>query len=235
MSTVRVLDVGSCFGMDATNFFSGWVRQFPDEDIELVRVRQNSSMKDVKENLRTCDLVYFGGGQDVHPSLYGHKNVASGVGHLPSLRDIFEKQVFEDAVSNNIPIFGICRGAQLLCALSGGSLVQDVEGHGVTHPIYAVTVDKGECSIGMMPSTHHQMMNIWGLKSAMLLAWTPIRSKRYVRDETKVPQYKQNIDPEIVYFNNTRALAVQGHPEYLETDSPIPMHVRSMIKTYCEV
>lgn len=234
MKTVKVLDIGGTFGMDGDRLFRGWQRQF-GQALEMVRVHQNSAMADVKANINDVDLVYFGGGQDVHPALYGHKNVASMVGHLPSLRDVFERQVFQDAVDLNIPIFGICRGAQLLCALSGGSLVQDVEGHaGGDHMLSGVRLDTARVEeLFPIPSTHHQMMNIDNVQAADLLAWTPPRSRKYTRDINKAPHRNGQYDPEIVFFRNTAALAVQGHPEYYDTDSITSMCIREMIKNYC--
>ena len=233
MKTIRVLDIGGTFGMDGDRLFRGWERQFGTA-LEMVRVHQNSAMADVKANIKDVDLVYFGGGADVHPALYGHKNVASMVGHLPSLRDVFERQVFQDAVELNIPIFGICRGAQLLCALSGGSLIQDVEGHaGGDHMLTVVNADTGRKEEAFsIPSTHHQMMNIDNINDADLLAWTAPRSRKYIRDTNKVPHRDGTFDPEIVYFSNTNALAVQGHPEYYDTDSLTSCIVRQMICDY---
>src|SRR5690606_27873987 len=62
-------------------------------------------------------LVVFTGGEDVDPSVYGEKNVAS---YSNLRRDNEEVLLWSLARANNIPIGGICRGAQLICALSGG-------------------------------------------------------------------------------------------------------------------
>lgn len=216
--------------MDATNLWDGWEQQF-NEAVEVIRCP--ATMRDVNEELPKASMIYFGGGADIHPSLYWHKNVASAVGHFPSLRDVFEKQIFEMAVEQNIPIFGICRGAQLLCALSGGSLIQDVTGHaGKEHLL--LSAEPAFPELWEIPSTHHQMMYIADLKktAARLIAYTRPLGKVYTRDKERIPVYGQNVDPEIVFFPETRALAVQGHPEYLRSDTPASIGVRSMIKHY---
>ncbi len=229
---MKILDLGSMWGMDADPLWDGWKKQFK-EDLEVIRV---TGMKDVDSFMLEADLVYFGGGADIHPSLYGHRNVASGVGHMPSQRDVFERLAFNAAKDCNIPIFGICRGAQLVCALSGGALVQDVQGHaGPIHMLYSRKDENGrDVPLWPITSTHHQMMYVSHMGGrACLVAYTPNLSKEYVRDENKIPKYSARIDPEIVYFRDTRALAVQGHPEYMDPDGQTCRGIRSLINEYC--
>src|SRR5690606_17623115 len=78
------------------------------------------------ENMEEADIVLFTGGEDVSPSLYGEENVLS---FSNPDRDIYEKAMFEEACKNNKNIIGICRGSQLLTALNGGKLIQDVTNH----------------------------------------------------------------------------------------------------------
>lgn len=64
------------------------------------------------------------GGVDVNPRLYGEKNVASGIPEPE--RDALEVECLEMAFAADVPVLGICRGAQLLNVVRGGSLYQDV-------------------------------------------------------------------------------------------------------------
>lgn len=47
-------------------------------------------------------------------------------GELDPRRDHFESQLLDLAMSRHLPVLGICRGAQLLTVLAGGSLHQDI-------------------------------------------------------------------------------------------------------------
>lgn len=215
---VNLLDIGDVFGLPVQDVFAKTtVRVLPTPFTEA----------DLRLQLLSADLVGFGGGADIHPSLYQSKNVASGVGHHPSERDILEQKVFHYCFEHGIPMFGICRGAQFLCAMSGGKLVQDVQGHGGDHTI---TTDQG--MMLPMTSTHHQMMYPWEVQHIML-AWTGNRSKQYTHD---IPNYLQmDKDPEAVYFPTTGALAVQGHPEWMDPDSATVSLVRQWIRQYLHV
>lgn len=195
---MNYLDVGASFGMPTAQVFAPWNAKVMVAEYRL----------QLPALLKHADMVGFGGGADIHPSLYGCRNVGSGVGHSPSDRDQIERLVFTEAVMQGIPIFGICRGAQLLCALSGGKLVQDVTGHGGDHTLTTA----GGAAIPIT-STHHQMMYPWDVKHE-LIAWTGNRSKHYTHD---IPDYVQHgKDPEVVFFPDTGAFAVQGHPEWMD-------------------
>jgi GMP synthase-like glutamine amidotransferase len=213
---MRYLDVGSTFGMGAGATFDPWRAQGI-----IPRI-----MNDVDKYLPVVDLVVFGGGQDVHPSLYGHKNVASYVPDKPGHRDMFEKEVFSRALELKKPMFGICRGAQLVCALSGGVLIQDVRGHAGTHPI-----ETNDGRTIAMTSVHHQMMYPKGTEHE-LIAWAKRRSHAYRWDgKDNLPEDFD--EPEIVYFKATDALGIQGHPEFFRSpmDAGV-IYTRELVNKY---
>jgi len=73
---------------------------------------------------RILDGIVIGGGTDLDPALYS--GMDDGKAPRDSRRDAFEKRMIEEALLNGIPLLGICRGAQLLNVVLGGSLHQDV-------------------------------------------------------------------------------------------------------------
>jgi putative glutamine amidotransferase len=62
------------------------------------------------------------GGDHVDPSLYGKEDAGS-----PSFRDYFEMALIQKALKKGIPIFGICRGFQLLNVYFDGTLLESVK------------------------------------------------------------------------------------------------------------
>lgn len=77
-------------------------------------------------DLDAVDGVIIGGGDDVGPDLYGGKMGVSA--RLDPARDRFEAALAENAFNQNIPVLGICRGAQMLNVALGGTLDQDAWG-----------------------------------------------------------------------------------------------------------
>lgn len=71
------------------------------------------------------DGLLLTGGGDVNPKLY-NQPFKKGLGALESRRDTVEMKLLELAMKRDIPIFGICRGFQLMNVYFGGTLIQDI-------------------------------------------------------------------------------------------------------------
>jgi len=69
-------------------------------------------------------LVLSGGG-DVDPFYFGEEPLR-GYGQISPLRDRIEIELTKAALEKNIPVLGICRGAQVLNIAAGGSIYQDI-------------------------------------------------------------------------------------------------------------
>lgn len=180
-------------------------------------------------NVDSSKVVFlFRGGQDIHPSLYGEARITeSQAPLLLSERDAFEVKAFNFAKQMNIPMLGVCRGSQFLCAMSGGKLVQHVTGHGCgSHNIIAT-----DGKVYNATSTHHQMMYPWPTKHR-LIAWsTPTLGTEYILNKTNTLK-KLPVEPEIVFFNETKSLGIQGHPEYLTQAHPYTKYCNHLVKDY---
>jgi gamma-glutamyl-gamma-aminobutyrate hydrolase PuuD len=90
--------------------------------------------------LEQVDAVLLTGGGDVDPVLYHEPRHPSVTDAEPG-RDEFEIDLARRALSADIPLLAICRGAQILNVAAGGTLVQDIPSaidtklaHNVTRP-----------------------------------------------------------------------------------------------------
>ncbi|MFI3319783.1 MAG: gamma-glutamyl-gamma-aminobutyrate hydrolase family protein [Rikenellaceae bacterium] len=81
--------------------------------------------EDLKQLCNHCDGFLLTGGHDVSPSLYNEPK-SPHCGDANPLRDSLETRVFNYATERNMPILGICRGIQIINALCGGTLYQDL-------------------------------------------------------------------------------------------------------------
>lgn len=214
MSSKVLIALGSCYG--AHKVF----QHLFNEVVVCTNIDQ------VKKRINKNSVVMFGGGEDISPSLY-KEDVSryTSATKTRSHRDQFEELVFQLAKEQQAVMYGICRGAQMICALSGGKLVQHVRGHGSDHDI--VTKD-GETYYSS--SVHHQMMYPNGIKHE-LIAWAaPRRSDVYVLNDQHVE--KEMLEPEIIYFPESRALGVQGHPEFMTSSAPFVKYNEKLLKEY---
>ena len=74
--------------------------------------------------LRRVDGILLTGGPDVDPSLYRQPKHEST--EIDPRRDAFEVPLSRAALADDVPMFAICRGVQVLNVAAGGSLVQDI-------------------------------------------------------------------------------------------------------------
>jgi putative glutamine amidotransferase len=83
----------------------------------------------VAESVARCDGVLLTGGDDVQPKLYTTKlspKLRKTVSEPEPDRDLYELMVVEEVFRQHKPIFGICRGQQLVNIAFGGTLIVDI-------------------------------------------------------------------------------------------------------------
>lgn len=76
------------------------------------------------------DAVFFPGGEDISTTLFSiPEQMLVNEGFNPT-RDISDYLLMDYCLSKDVPIFCICRGAQMLAIASGASLIQDMYADG---------------------------------------------------------------------------------------------------------
>jgi putative glutamine amidotransferase len=74
---------------------------------------------------RLDGLLISGGNFDIHPSLYGERPIAA-LGQIKPERTKFELNLARLALKRDLPLLGICGGAQAINVVMGGTLYQDI-------------------------------------------------------------------------------------------------------------
>ena len=97
------------------------------------------------------DALLLPGGGDLDPRLYGQENTASR--NLDPARDRREWELLETFTAAGKPVLGICRGMQSVNVFFGGTLAQDVPGHGKI---------RGEDRIHKIRSAPGIFTRLWG-------------------------------------------------------------------------
>ena len=187
------------------------------------------------------DALLLWGGEDIHPSFYGERahpmNECKST--EPSNRDMIEWHLIREAREYGIPMIGVCRGAQMLCAFAGGRLIQHVTNHMHAHEI------KTHDGLSMNASAnHHQMMEPTGTEYE-LLAWREcVANTRYegVDQLTGVPKLLQHgdfidginegCDPEVLWFPDVRGMAIQPHPEWMDKKQEFPKWIVEQVLNF---
>jgi gamma-glutamyl-gamma-aminobutyrate hydrolase PuuD len=79
----------------------------------------------MRDILCRLDGIIMSGGEDIAPAYYGEEPHAN-LGEVVDMRDTYDIMLARMAYDMNIPMLGICRGAQLINVVFGGTLVQDI-------------------------------------------------------------------------------------------------------------
>ena len=79
----------------------------------------------IQQMVNSIDGLLLSGGDDVNPLYFGEEP-DSMLGEIHDPRDRFEILLFEEASLQRKPIFGICRGLQIMAVAKGGTLWQEI-------------------------------------------------------------------------------------------------------------
>ena len=159
-------------------------------------------------DLKAVDGVVIGGGDDISPMLYGGK--ISARARLDPDRDEMEKRIVLEAAAANIPVLGICRGAQMLNVALGGTLHQDAYGafpsrfYKTILPRKAVTVE-ADTRLGQILGTQTLNVNALHTQAVDKLGEDIAIA---ARDEGGMVQAIERV-------SDPFAIGVQWHPEHL--------------------
>ena len=175
----------------------------------------------IPEVMSEFDGLFISGGGDIHPDFFGGKMHPS-VDGVDLERDEFELALCRQAVAMDKPVFGICRGQQMLNVAMGGSLVVDIPselpeaGQHQWWPNYqrsrlshSVTLERGSQLEGIMGgaefmvnSLHHQSVKDLG-EGLRVVATAPdgviealeMPGKHFVVSVQWHPEWLQNFEP----------------------------------------
>jgi gamma-glutamyl-gamma-aminobutyrate hydrolase PuuD len=177
-----------------------------------------------------ADALVFTGGKDVSPNLYGDS--PHPYTHNSYHRDVYERKIFDDALEKQIPMIGICRGAQFLNVMSGGRMYQHVDEHTRSH--HLVDLQTGETIY--VTSTHHQMMLPQG--HYLLVAASQLRGTREWFEGEIFKRDVSDQDNEAVFYPSTQCLCFQPHPEMGQGEAEyegMRKYFRSLIQRFFNV
>ena len=106
---------------------SAWLKPDYRASVESAggRLKELTPADPLPAALEGCDGLLLTGGPDVDPREYGEADRHPSV-EVDSARDRYELALARQALTHNMPVLAICRGAQVLNVAWGGTLLQDI-------------------------------------------------------------------------------------------------------------
>src|SRR5512140_694521 len=206
--------------------YVGWIiGSEPDVEVRVLSYTHGNAAE-----LAGCDALVLSGGNDVHPELYGRKDVWDKVKDVDEQRDRFEIALIGSALNARLPVLGICRGAQLFNVARGGRLVPDLQSAGFQdhrrskegEKLHGITIAPGSAlraiagrDAAEVNTSHHQAMDRPG-EGLKITA-------RSTDGVVEAAEWEQ---PEGKPF----LLLVQWHPERMtDARSPVAGNIRNQL------
>ncbi|RKZ33275.1 gamma-glutamyl-gamma-aminobutyrate hydrolase family protein [bacterium] len=171
--------------------------------------------ENVDDYLAYIDGLLLTGGLDVAPSLYGEERISDTVRLASGRRDEFEQRIVVAAVEKGIPVFGICRGFQMVIVAMGGTLYQDVSEreHTGKHTRDPETKERANHSVSIVRDSI--LYRILG-SDRIIVNSSHHQIAKDVPDMFRVSAYADDGVFEGVETEDGRLIAVQWHPEEME-------------------
>lgn len=185
-----------------------------DVDPQLYNQEREDILPDPKEEGRsTIRWLRYLFALIFYPVLFIIRKASSRKGQISSdrLRDKLELNLVEAAVNKEIPVLGICRGAQLLNIHFGGSLYQNIKGFYVETPqIRSIRPKK---QIFLKP--YSKIMGILNKETVRVNALHNQAIKNLGDGVVAVAWEGNQLVQAIEHQTRPYVLGVQWHPEYL--------------------
>jgi putative glutamine amidotransferase len=177
-----------------------WVKKaYPPAEVVELSYQFNDP-----DDLKGCDGLILTGGGDVDSKLYGKDDLSALCKGVDNLRDDFELRLVDVALREGKPVFGICRGLQIVNVALGGTLVLDIEKRGGNSHTKLAGLDRwhevrvesdselhtiAKVDTSLVNSSHHQAADSVGdglIASAKSLG-DGIKEALEWREKTRIP------------------------------------------------
>lgn len=183
-----IIGISGSIMTDISGNFAGYKRAYVNHDYVLsvlegggipLIIPFSENLDIVRSQIERVDALILSGGHDVVPQFYSEEPKQK-LGDVFLARDYFDFELIKEAMRQKKPIFGICRGMQILNVYFKGSLHQDLSyadrellKHNqstsptqVTHKVQIVPNTRLHKIIGeeeiMVNSFHHQAVHVLG-------------------------------------------------------------------------
>ncbi len=184
---------------------------------------------------RALDGLVLQGGNDVAPESYGEQPL-DHAWHGDRVRDQYEMDLVRAFVAAGKPVFGICRGLQLLNVAFGGTLLQDIETQRPQALVHRVP--------GRYEHHHHAVRFVPGTRLASLFPGVERATTNSIHHQgikDLAPGFVvEAVCPDDGMIEAVRregesfVAGVQWHPEFHEPDHPVTLDDRPILRDFLQ-
>jgi len=225
--TCKIRDLGTQYYIDAVKAFGG-------ESILFAALEKSTArhLDSIPEYLEQIDGLLLPGGGDIDPGRYSQERHESIMGVSRS-RDALEIRLYQKALEANIPVFGICRGIQVMSVATGGNLIQDIESLYSEEPLNHKKRENEEDSLHEIEIVPHSRLN-------------EIVNEHHAKVNSAHHQAVDRVGDGLVVTARTEAglieaieipsrrfvIGVQSHPERMLKETDLRGHAKKLFEAF---
>ncbi len=183
--------------------------------------------------LSQLDGLALMGGTDIAPVAYGEKPIGKWKGDPE--RDRYEMKILDWFVRNDYPVFGICRGFQLLNVYFGGTLYQDLPSQYDSDTVHAdiELYDLNLHHIRPVPSELFEKLKV--CRRSTLVNSLHHQCVKDLGENLSPIALSEDGLTEAFYYNKVakgKIMGVQWHPEFFWRSDQILIDDRGIIEHF---
>ena len=204
----------------ASDNYVNWIEDKNTVILDAYRISNTDSI------LAIADGIIITGGEDINPLFYNDTLNLKVCGNIDYRRDTLEKKLFDYAFENKIPLMGVCRGMQMINVASGGTLYGDIPSEIGTQVIHR---NNGEVMHEVVLTESCPLIFPEGQDTFMVNSWHHQGLKNIPNGINVVARSFDGL-PEAICVDekiHPFMIAVQFHPERLDSDNPIRKRMRN--------
>lgn len=219
----------------ASDNYINWLKR-ADSTVQYVNL-YSLTVDSALSVLNNCNGLLLTGGEDIYPGIYANESDTDRCGEIDFYRDTLEINLVLRALDLKMPVFGVCRGEQLLNVVFGGELFIDIpQDFDTTVPhrcddylscFHMVYVENNsflhtlcKCDSAKVTSNHHQAVKV-----------LPSDLKANARGPDGLIEGVELADREGQPFFQ----AVQWHPERMEKENPLSGPLAEAFIAQCRI
>jgi putative glutamine amidotransferase len=211
---------------------SGEVLAFMIPEMSLASPHFPKALK-IKHYVNALDGLLLQGGADMSPKSYGEAPM-NPAWSGDEVRDQYEIELFHEFVTQGKPVFGICRGHQVINVALGGSLYQDI-----ATQCAAGTVHRDEASYDRCYHEMRIMPGSWLSRIYPSLGTTRINTIHHQAVKqlgeglvVEAMSEPDGIVEAIRWEGHSFVVGVQWHPEFMDPADPTLIDSRPLLRAF---
>lgn len=195
-----------------------YIRSILDAGGVPILIPATNDIDALREIVDRLDGILFSGGADIDGRYFGEETL-EGLTEVDHARDTYDFLLLRLATDRQLPIFGICRGMQLINVAFGGGMYQDIPSQFPNQPLdHSILKNKERAVHQVKITTDSVLSNIIGKEEV------GVNSRHHQTVKEIAPGFKisatstDGVVEGIEAFPEKRIWGVQWHPENMASE-----------------